>query len=379
MKHYIIIITLIVFTTFSAFGQYSKELEKDAQKGDPVAQANLGACYYYGNGVRQDISEAKIWLWRAAIRDLAPAQNLLANICFDEQDYEQAAEWYKKAANLNLPEAQLSLGACYENGFGVNRDIDEAIIWYKKAAKQNIPQAQFVLGLWYRDGWGANFAKNKNIHEAIYWLRKAAEHDIAEVQNALGICYIKIEPKDYEQAIFWFQKAAESGYAKAQYNLGGMFSRGSGVNQDYQQAVYWLKKAADQNIIEAKYELGRCYYNHNDFMNALNLFSTVYDECKKREEDNLKKCASQIIGIMHYNGEGVPQNIKKAFLYLKYGIEDGAITLSDDFGGQALHLLSTCYRFGYGTEKDIEKSDHLLQLAAHDGNSNAKMVLRLLE
>ena len=60
---------------------------KSAQKGDSIAQCNLGKCYYYGREV--------------------------------SRDYEKAFKWYLKSANNGCADGQCSLGYCYAiNGFG---------------------------------------------------------------------------------------------------------------------------------------------------------------------------------------------------------------------------------------------------------------------
>lgn len=375
INNFIVLITLIISTSFSVFAQYSKDLEKDAQKGITDAQANLGYCYLVGDGVRQDISKAKDWLWKAAIRDCAPAQNMLANIYYEyDQDYEQAAEWYKKAANKGIPASQYMLANLLFDGLGIEQNKEQAFSWYKNAGEQNLPEAQFSLGICYEYGYGVN----ADIDKAIIWYRKAAEQNISEAQNALGLCYMnKIEPKDYKQAAKWFHSAAQNGFVSAQSNLGVLYSRGLGVEQDNQKAIYWLQKAANQNYFIAKYELGLCYYKLNDYSNALNLLLDVFYNSKGTA--NLKQYASQLIGIMYYKGEGVTHDKIEAFFFLNCGVGTGVALVGGDYSGQALNLLSKCYRFGYGTEKDIEKSDHLLQLAAHNGNSNAEMILNLLK
>ena len=66
-------------------------------------------CYAYGHGVRKD--------------------------------YHTAANWFRRAANQGLTDAQCNLATCYELGWGVPRDADQACYWYEKAAAQNDPEA----------------------------------------------------------------------------------------------------------------------------------------------------------------------------------------------------------------------------------------------
>ena len=50
-------------------------------------------------------------------------------------------KWYKLSAEQGNPDAQYSLGYCYESGKGVKQNIKEAKKWYTKAAKQGDEQA----------------------------------------------------------------------------------------------------------------------------------------------------------------------------------------------------------------------------------------------
>jgi TPR repeat protein len=62
------------------------------------------------------------------------------------QDYAQAAEWYRKAADQNHFLAQFNLGMMYAYGQGVARDAVQSRLWLDKAAQQGDAGAQFHLG-----------------------------------------------------------------------------------------------------------------------------------------------------------------------------------------------------------------------------------------
>ncbi len=50
------------------------------------------------------------------------------------QDYKKASEWFRKAAEQNVPQAQYKLGDLYFNGRGVPKDYEFAYIWFKVGA-----------------------------------------------------------------------------------------------------------------------------------------------------------------------------------------------------------------------------------------------------
>ena len=164
-----------------------KELRRQAEQGNAQAQFNLGECYYDGNGVSEDMTEA--------------------------------AKWYRKAAEQGLADAQFNLGTCYRNGYGVKKNPSEAAKWYRKAAEQGHAKAQYFLGLCYLNDDGLGVKKNPA--EAVKWFRKAAEQEDAKAQYFLGLCYynglgVKKNPAE---AVKWFRKAAEQGDTLAQMFL----------------------------------------------------------------------------------------------------------------------------------------------------------------
>ncbi len=160
-------VTLAIFLGTSAWAQYS----------DAEADFTLGMKYYTGTG----------------------------NVY---QDFKQATEWFRKAAELGMPEAQYRLGQAYDSGQGAPQDYAVAKRWYLQAAAQNDRDAESALGDLYATGHG-----------------------------------VKADPG---QAAEWYYKAAEQGIAHAQAQLGKLYSSGAGVKQDFVQAYFWYGLAAKQ-------------------------------------------------------------------------------------------------------------------------------------
>ncbi len=86
-----------------------------AEQGHSDAQFNLAACYYRGDGVKQDYSEALLW--------------------------------YRKAAEQEHADAQFNLAVCYFQGKGGKQNYAEALLWCRKAAEQGHLTAQFNLSV----------------------------------------------------------------------------------------------------------------------------------------------------------------------------------------------------------------------------------------
>jgi len=50
------------------------------------------------------------------------------------QDYKQALEWFRKAADKGNEVAERNIAMMYLQGMGVTADKTEAVRWFKKAA-----------------------------------------------------------------------------------------------------------------------------------------------------------------------------------------------------------------------------------------------------
>ena len=115
--------------------------------------------------------------------------------------------------------AQMKLGNIYVTGakdIGFQQDYTQAAKWFRLAAEQGNVDAQYNLGTMYSNGQGVP----QDYAQAVKWLRLAAEQGDASAQNSLGLMYGKGEgvPEDYVQAHKWFNLAAAQGNANGATN-----------------------------------------------------------------------------------------------------------------------------------------------------------------
>jgi TPR repeat protein len=129
-----------------------------------------------------------------------------------EQDYVQAAFWFRESADQGYAYAQERLGLMYWMGWGVAPDDVESAAWYRKAAEQGIPRAQYQLGLFYLNGTGV--------------------------------------PEDAAKAAALTLKAAEQGWKSAQSWLATIYLKGTGVPSDPQEAYFWSYIADELDAAE---------------------------------------------------------------------------------------------------------------------------------
>jgi TPR repeat protein len=105
----------------------------------PSAQVDLGRAFQFGGegGKNQDYAEAAKWYRKAAEQGDAKGQSQLAFL-YDlgqgvQRDYAEAAKWYRLAADQGDGYAQLSLGIKYYSGNGVTQDYVQAYKWFTLA------------------------------------------------------------------------------------------------------------------------------------------------------------------------------------------------------------------------------------------------------
>jgi uncharacterized protein len=121
-------------------------LQSKAAKGDAVAQLNLGAAYDNGLGVERDVDKAIEWYRKAADQGLAEAQFNLAHILVSEDiSTVGAAEYMLKAAEQGMADAQYLMGVTYAEGIGVEPDEEKARLWLKRAVAQGQKDAAKFL------------------------------------------------------------------------------------------------------------------------------------------------------------------------------------------------------------------------------------------
>lgn len=82
-----------------------------------------------------------------AVAMLIVGDSLLAGHIADKSDPEavKAVEWYRKAADTNLPEAQFMVGWCLQHGLGCRPDDQDYEQWFKKAASNGCKDVRYYI------------------------------------------------------------------------------------------------------------------------------------------------------------------------------------------------------------------------------------------
>ena len=253
--------------------------QKSADQGNAYGIMSIGIYYHV---VKDDTQEAVKWYQQAAEKGLAQSQANLGNCYYNgdgvAQNYTEAVKWYKKAVEQENAFAQCYLGTCYEQGHGVQKNLLEAKEWYQKAADQGLESAKTQLEKlvkllantaapvlnnselsaqeWYNKGEDYYYGRNglsQDYKEAVNCYRKSAELGLPSAQNDLGFCYNNGYgvQKDFVEAVKWYREAAELDYVSAQYNMGWIYEHAQGVEKNISEAKKWYQKAADKGHEDA--------------------------------------------------------------------------------------------------------------------------------
>lgn len=178
-----------------------------ADKGNALAQNNLGLMYQNGQGVSQNREEA------VRLYKLSAAQG---------NSYAQA--------NLqNLTNQQMP-GAVNNNNVNSNSNADEECLDFRSR--------EFMT----------NYIRVFNL---------AMKEGDAVAQNCIGLMAQQGHGtrQSYENALLMFKKSAAQGNRNAQNNLGILYENGFGTQVDLSEAAKWYKLAADQGLVAARNNL----------------------------------------------------------------------------------------------------------------------------
>ena len=136
------------------------------------------------------------------------------------------------------------------------------------------------------------------------------------------------------------KKEAEEGYTQSQYDLAACYDVGSGIKRDIPEAVKWYKKAAADGNAKAQFRLAH-------------IFSCSAEACSKPE---CQKCPIKI-------------DLKESLMWLTKAAEGGLLDAQLALGE---------YYAEYGSNRNDEKAEGWLKLAADKGSEKGKKLLELV-
>ena len=385
-----------------------KSIEAQAEKGNTISMVDLGLCYNKEiGGISQNNKKAIKWWLNAANKNDTAAIVLVGSLYENDpkiengklkkdRRYEMAENWYRKAADLGCTQALWQLSSLYRKVDMGYVNTDKSFEYLKKyAIAANSAGAMHNIATMYYSGYEDSTAVQKEFDcEKVWewykkWHKENRRYTLENLPINTGVA------RNYEKAFEWYQKAAELNNDQSMYMLGYMLLTGLGTDKDEVKGFEWTQKAANVGNVKAWNNLGAIYYNKHDTVQARYWWQKAKDkgnleattgigqlccdakdfagayECFKISQGENHPNTLFCSGMMYYNGTQVLQDFFKAFELIKQAAE-----LSD---GEAMYRLSECYRFGYGTSKDLEKAEYWLKKSQETGNDNARGIMLLLE
>ncbi len=156
----------------------------------PAAFADVPAEYAIAEQAmdEQDLNEAAIHYRKAAEQNYLPAQTALGELLYASQDFEAAFGWFLMSAYQGDAAGAYDLGKLYAEGNGVEQNLNKAVYWITHSAEKNYLPAAESLAIAYRDGL---YGLAKDPDKAQIWesrlpgLRAASQKELLEKLAAL--------------------------------------------------------------------------------------------------------------------------------------------------------------------------------------------------
>ncbi len=194
----------------------------------------------------------------------------------------------------------------------------------KKECNKDVANACEALGSMYSSDF---VGKAKNNKTAFNYILKAARLGLTEAQYNIGVMYSNGTgtKKSAKKALYWYRKSANQGHISAQYNLGIIYYYGNDVEKNQKNAFFWFKKAAEQGFDRAQLYVGQAYIlGEGTKVN----YSLAYKWSLKSAKQGLNS-GQYMVGRIFYYGKGIPVDYTKAYAWFKLAQANGLKGLSE--------------------------------------------------
>ena len=218
--------------------------QRAAAQNDPVAKHWLAYCLANGDGIEQNKEEAA-QIWRELSQPCPdypkgnPASQYSLGALLLDKEYRgyaphEGIKFLRKSAEQNYLTAQRTLGIFYYNGFDdvIQQNYEQARQWFRKAAKQGEHIAACYLGDIYSDGNGVPVHHKK----AFQYYKQSSEKGCLSAMQKIAHLYLegigtkKDEPEGYyllallaqngdDESLTLLRSAALSGNPAAGYGM----------------------------------------------------------------------------------------------------------------------------------------------------------------
>lgn len=271
-------------------------------------------------------------------------------------DKTKAAAMLKKAANANIPNAQLLLGDLYYKGDGVDRNVAEAVKLYKAVALNGNPAAMWNLGVIYCNGTEVKADYNVGLTWIALAARKGMMNNVQDKLDATsdngqngwhgtplyhymnGINMLNGNNKDVDAALKCFTALEKRGNKHVAVAIAACYNDAAWKKANGKKKIKYLEEAAAKGDAAGLYGLALCCEKGTDVAadkeRALKLF--------KQSADCGYVPALCHLGNLYNEGKAVNRNLTTAIDYYQRAMCGGYLTR------EAAVVLADAYEKGLG-------------------------------
>lgn len=218
-------------------------LSKSAASGNVRALTRLGTLYVSGKLVTKDMEKGEELLNKAALQHYPPAMVALGDVALAKAQYQQALQWYNKAADQHDATAYLHLAHAYLQEKSPIYDANAGFLWTLKAAQEDLIEAKSDLANLYQKGIGVTASDTL----AKQWKDQAIQDGKKKNQTPA-----------IAQAARWLSDGATDKLEQTAYQMDGIFGAWKNPtvlrNNTYNQAPQ-LEVITHQNLFKPQFEL----------------------------------------------------------------------------------------------------------------------------
>lgn len=228
----------------------------------------------------------------------------------------------------------------------------------EKTAQAGDAESQRLLGYMY---WLGNEVPQDDV-KAFEWLLQAAGNGDVTAQKAVsGFYYIGTGiTQDFAKAFEWMERAAQTGDAEAQLMVAQYYYEGRGVERNVEKTVEWLEKSAVQGNDKALQVLSDINAQAAEVIKAQSGKMTPTNEAE----------ALYQAALAHFQGNGVPQDLVKAFELAHQAVEQGS--------ADACVLIGNIYTDGRVVTRNFNKALEYYLKAAENNHVQAQYFLSIM-
>lgn len=376
--------------------EYDQFLEnkKLADQGDTEAQYRVGHAFFTSIVVETNVDLGIDYLTKAAEKGHIGAQSYLGGVYYNSlhgrQDYEQAHYWSEKAVKAGDLIAIHRLGGAYLLGNGVAQDVPKAVSLFERASRAGWNPSRVQLAKMMMSGEHIE----KNLDQGIELLNVAAEANSQQAHYELAILRTQGigMPMDIPLAIEHFEKA--SSYLDSKYRLALIYIFGIAgkaneksaslvsevlTRESNAQYIYGLLHEFDL-IYTRNIETSLKYYGfaarngHKSAEERMRLLKNPSEDQILPDEIEPLIFSVTPPEITYIAGSTIENNPEEK------DYKERAVKLfrmaADQGHAYAEMKLGSCYRRGFGVEKDENQALYWLERAAAKGVQEADLMLK---